>query len=72
MTRLIDPRQALFAAGVLGCMGFGGAQAFASPRPPAGDSVCDDNVCTALCISRGYHYGICYTHSGCVCFRLYQ
>lgn len=65
-------RKAVFAAGVLGCLGFGSAQAFANPRPAAGDAICDDNVCTVLCISRGYHYGICYTHSGCVCYRLYE
>lgn len=72
MPRSINPRNAVFAAGVLGCLAFGGAQAFASPDAAADDAVCDDNVCTALCISRGYHYGICYTHSGCVCYRLYE
>lgn len=62
--------KALFAAGVLACMVFGSAQAFASPRGDAADSVCSTELCTALCISRGYHYGVCYPHSGCVCYRL--
>lgn len=72
MLRSIDVRRLVFAAGVLGSMGFGSAQAFAAPRPAAPAGVCEQNVCNALCISRGYHYGICYSHSGCVCYRLYQ
>lgn len=63
-------RKALYAAGVLGCMAFGSAQAFAAPRVASVDSVCNSELCTALCISRGYHYGVCYPHSGCVCYRL--
>lgn len=72
MLRSINLRKAVFAAGVLGCMGFGSAQAFATPGPARDASICNDNVCSALCISRGYHYGICYQHSGCVCYRLYE
>ncbi len=63
-------RNILFAAGVLACMAFGSVQAFASPRSASGASVCNSEVCTVLCISRGYHYGVCYPHSGCVCYRL--
>ena len=72
MIRSINLRKAVFGAGVLGCMAFGSAQAFASPGQAADGSFCNDNVCTALCISKGYQYGICYTHSGCVCYRLYE
>lgn len=64
--------KALFAAGVLGCMAFGSAQAFAAPRSASADSVCSAELCTALCISRGYHYGVCYPTRGCVCYRLYE
>ncbi|MBW3570977.1 MAG: hypothetical protein KY467_07715 [Gemmatimonadetes bacterium] len=72
MLRSIDLRKAVFGAGVLGCMGFGSAQAFAAPGPATDDTLCNDNVCSAVCITKGYHYGICYTHSGCVCYRLYE
>jgi hypothetical protein len=70
--RSIDLRGAVFAAGVLGCMAFGSAQAFASAKPAADGSICNDNVCTAVCISKGYQYGICYSDRGCVCYRLYE
>lgn len=72
MLRSIDLRNALFGAGVLGCMTFGSTQALATPGPATDGAFCNDNVCTAVCISRGYHYGICHTHSGCVCYRLYE
>jgi hypothetical protein len=53
-------------------MTFGSTQAFATPAQTTDASFCNDNVCTAVCISKGYQYGICYTHSGCVCYRLYE
>jgi hypothetical protein len=64
--------KALFAAGVAGCMAFGSAQAVAAPQAAVGDSVCNSNVCNALCITRGYHYGVCYPDRGCICYRLYE
>ena len=70
MSSSITLRKALYAAGVLGCMAFGSAQAFAAPRNASADNVCNSELCTAVCISRGYHYGVCYQHSGCVCYRL--
>lgn len=54
-------------------MTFGSTQVFATPAQATTDaSFCNDNVCTAVCITKGYQYGICYTHSGCVCYRLYE
>ena len=71
MTRSINPRRALFAAGVLGCLGFGGAGAFATPQPAATTAaLCNDTVCAAGCIAKGYHGGRCTTDRGCYCYRL--
>lgn len=66
-------RTYLFSAGVLGCLGFGSAQAFASQGPdPATQSTlaCYPTVCTAGCLAKGYYGGTCTTDRGCVCYRL--
>ena len=60
----------LFAAGVLGCMGFGAAQAFASPDPASGGAFCNDTVCHAGCLAKGYWGGYCYQNQGCTCYRI--
>ncbi|HEY0020151.1 MAG TPA: hypothetical protein VGC13_27900 [Longimicrobium sp.] len=62
-------RKALFAAGVLGCMGFGGAQAFASPDPVSTGAFCNDTVCTAGCLAKGFVGGYCYSNQGCICYH---
>ncbi|HEX6372822.1 MAG TPA: hypothetical protein VF006_28125 [Longimicrobium sp.] len=62
-------RKTLFAAGVLGCMGFGSAQAFATPQPTTDVSICNDNVCMAGCLARGYWGGYC-SYRGCECYRI--
>lgn len=74
MLRSINLRNAVFGAGVLGALAFGSAQALAAPGAAAAteDTLCDDTICTALCITKGYHYGMCDTISGCVCYRLYE
>jgi hypothetical protein len=64
-------RRTLFAAGVLGCLGFGSAQAFAAPRAAAAPAaLCNDTVCAAGCIAKGYWGGYCTQTSGCYCYRL--
>lgn len=63
-------RKTLFAAVVLGAIGFGSAQAVASPRPTTDGAFCNDNVCLATCIARGYYGGHCTQTSGCYCYRL--
>lgn len=62
-------RKALFAAGVLGCLGFGSVQAFAAPRAAAPATFCNDTVCAAGCIAKGYWGGYCGT-LGCTCYRI--
>jgi hypothetical protein len=70
MTRTINLRQALFAAGVLGCLGFGSAQAFAAPQTAVAPAAfCNDTVCAASCIAKGYRSGYCTTDRGCYCYR---
>ena len=63
-------RMTLFAVGVLGCLGFGSAQAFAAPRPAAGDTFCSDAVCHAACIAKGNWGGYCSLEGRCICYRL--
>ena len=62
-------RKTLFAAGVLGCMGFGSAQAFATPQPATDVAFCNDNVCMATCLAKSYWGGSC-TDRGCECYRI--
>lgn len=73
MMRSRSLRAFLFAAGVLGSLGFGGAQAVAGPDPDTQQvAVCNNTVCNAGCIARGYWGGQCTVDRGCVCYRLEQ
>lgn len=63
-------RKTLFAAGVLGALGFGSVQLFASPQPTTDGAFCNDNVCMATCLAKGYYGGYCTQTSGCQCYRL--
>lgn len=64
-------RKALFALAMLGCLGFGGAQAFAAPDPASSTGTfCNDTVCHAGCLAKNYWGGYCYGSQGCVCYRI--
>jgi hypothetical protein len=55
-------------AGAAGALGFGAAQAFASPAATTRVLSCSDERCDANCVSRGYAYGDCST-GACRCFH---
>ena len=59
----------LFGAGVAAALGFGGAQAFASPAPAAaGERVCNSQLCNRICQSIGTIGGFCTSDGSCVCY----
>jgi hypothetical protein len=58
----------LFAAGAAGALGFGAAQAFATPAAASATLACSDERCDAICVSRGFAYGDCST-GACRCFH---
>jgi hypothetical protein len=58
----------LFSAATVSALGFGAAQAFAAPSAPARATVCGDERCDAICVSKGYAYGDCST-GACRCFH---
>ena len=57
----------VFATLVVGALGFGGAQALASPAPAAAVPACTIQQCTVSCIQRGYAGGYCNPDAMCVC-----
>ncbi len=58
----------LFAAAMAAALGFGGAQAFASPGASADESrACASGQCTQDCRKIGYNVGICESGT-CVCY----
>jgi glutamate/tyrosine decarboxylase-like PLP-dependent enzyme len=58
----------LAALAVTAAMGFGGAQAFASPAAAAADELaCTLKQCTADCLAIGYNVGRC-EQGTCVCY----
>lgn len=62
-------RNALFAATIVAALGFGGAQAFASP---SGSSVraCTYAYCVTYCTELGYSRGKCLSTAGiCSCWN---
>lgn len=62
MSRTKMLRNGLFAALTLSALGFGGAQAFATPAVAAGARACDpytDNQCRIRCERNGYDTGSC-------------
>jgi hypothetical protein len=59
-------RRAIGAA-VVAALGFGGAQAMASPAEAAEAAACDRIKCTAKCRSLGQTGGACFGDQ-CVCY----
>jgi hypothetical protein len=59
---------ALGALAAAAALGFGGAQAFASPAASAADErACASGQCTQACRKIGYNAGVCEQGS-CVCY----
>ncbi|HEU4883868.1 MAG TPA: hypothetical protein VFT45_16530 [Longimicrobium sp.] len=60
-------RSGMFAAVMAAALGFGGAQAFASPGA-AGDveRACSGGKCRSDCRAQGYDGGFC-DQGGCIC-----
>jgi hypothetical protein len=61
------PGKVLFAAGVLGALGFGAAQAVAGPAPASLEAACNAR-CFLDCAARGFGGGECSTGGGCACW----
>lgn len=61
-------RSGLFAAAMAAALGFGGAQAFASPGAGAeAERACSGGQCNRDCRQRGYDGGFC-DQGGCICY----
>jgi hypothetical protein len=60
----------VFGAGTVAALGFGGAQALASPAPAArAAAVCDAAVCNRICQAiPGSIGGFCTSGGSCVCY----
>jgi hypothetical protein len=58
----------LFAAATAAALGFGGAQAFASPAAASADAMraCSSGQCGRDCRRAGYDGGFC-DQGGCIC-----
>ena len=52
-------RSGVFAAAMAAALGFGGAQAFASPGAATAERACDLAQCDANCRARGFTGGYC-------------
>jgi hypothetical protein len=59
-------RSGLFALATAAALGFGGAQAFASPAAAKAEQACNGPQCRQYCRSIGYDDGRC-GQEGCVC-----
>lgn len=59
-------KRGLFALATAAALGFGGAQAFASPGAAEGERACNGAQCRRDCHSIGYDDGRC-DQGGCVC-----
>ncbi|HYW10590.1 MAG TPA: hypothetical protein VE871_01505 [Longimicrobium sp.] len=62
-------QRGVFAAAMAAALGFGGAQAFASPAAAAADEsrACSSGQCTQECRRIGYNVGVCESGT-CVCY----
>lgn len=61
-------QRGLFAAAMAAALGFGGAQAFASPAASADEArACASGQCTQDCRKIGYNVGVCESGT-CVCY----
>ena len=56
----------MFAAAMAAALGFGGTQAFASPRAADAELACVEGRCNRECRSIGYDEGVC-DQGSCVC-----
>ncbi|HEU0300750.1 MAG TPA: hypothetical protein VFR37_14915 [Longimicrobium sp.] len=64
-------QRGLFALAMAAALGFGGAQAFASPGAAAGDAAaraCTNAQCNLDCRRMGYDGGFCAGSWGCACW----
>lgn len=59
-------RRVFFALGTAAALGFGGAQAFASPGAPEAERACSGGHCNRDCKQRGFDGGFC-DQGGCIC-----
>jgi hypothetical protein len=59
-------RGGMFAAAVAAALGFGGAQAFASPGAAEAERACNGGQCNRDCRARGADGGFC-DQGGCIC-----
>jgi hypothetical protein len=60
-------QRGLFGLAMAAALGFGGAQAFASPGAAAAERVCTNSAaCKRDCIARGFDGGFC-DQGGCMC-----
>jgi hypothetical protein len=59
----------VFGAGTVAALGFGAAQAMASPGPAASAAVCNPQVCNRICQSiPGSIGGFCTSDGSCQCY----
>ena len=65
------PGKVLFAAGVLGALGFGASQAVAGPAPAPPGSACVQAKCSLDCAVRGFGGGECSAGGGCSCWDVH-
>lgn len=61
-------RGGMFAAATVAALGFGAAQAFASPSAAAEARACTNAECNDWCRGQGYDGGICAGSWGCACW----
>lgn len=61
-------RRAVFAAAVLGSLGFGAAEAFAAPPATAREATCNEYTCHRNCRLAGASGSWCDEYNGCLCF----
>ncbi len=57
----------VFGAATLLSLGFGAAQALASPAEGSARRACTTAVCHSLCVESGYSYGSCRDGRFCTC-----
>jgi hypothetical protein len=60
-------RGGMFALATAAALGFGGAQAFASPGAAEAERACSGGQCNRDCRARGADGGFC-DQGGCICY----
>lgn len=61
-------RRGVFAAAVLGTLGFGATQALATPAASAAPPTCNEQQCDRTCRDAGFSGGFCLDRTSCNCF----